>query len=71
MPCEICGRNYCTSSFHSIEEQKDFDEIADGVKSRMKNVLKYKIERLKDYGLDDSRVLVDLGDVIDAIDSYY
>ena len=23
--CEICGRGSCTRSFHSIEEQEEFD----------------------------------------------
>ena len=26
MACEICGRSSCTRSFHSIEEQNDFDD---------------------------------------------
>lgn len=26
MACEICGRNSCTRSFHSIKEQERFDD---------------------------------------------
>lgn len=69
MSCEICGRNFCTRSFHSLDEQNNFDESADKVKDRMKEVIKRQIERLKDYGEDD-RYLVDLSEVIDIIDSY-
>jgi hypothetical protein len=25
MSCKICGRNACTESFHSIEEQEEFE----------------------------------------------
>lgn len=25
MACEICGRTSCTRSFHSLEEQEEFD----------------------------------------------
>jgi dihydropteroate synthase len=70
MACEICGRNSCMRSFHALEEQGAFDDAADGVKERMKQILKRKIERLKDYGVDENRVLVDVNDVIDVIDSY-
>ena len=70
MACEICGRNSCTRSFHSLEEQSAFDEIVDSAKNRMKDVLKRQIERLKDYGNDDPRILVDIREVIDVIDSY-
>jgi hypothetical protein len=70
MACEICGRNSCTRSFHSLEDQGVFDEIADKAKERMKEVLKQKIDRLKDYGTDENRFLVDVNEVFDAIDSY-
>lgn len=36
MPCEICGRNSCIKSFHSIEEQEIFDNIKDKVINDMK-----------------------------------
>ncbi len=70
MACEICGRNLYTRSFHNLEEQSTFDDVADSVKNRMKDVLKRQIERLKDYGNDDSRTLVDIEEVIEIIESY-
>lgn len=70
MACEICGRNSCTKSFHSLEEQGDFDNVADQIKDRMREVLKARMDRLKDYGQDNDRQLVDLSEVMDVIDSY-
>lgn len=70
MACEICGRNSCTRSFHPLEEQSDFDEVADNVKERMRDELKRQIERLKDYAEDSDKTLVDLSEVISVIDNY-
>lgn len=70
MACEICGRNSCTKSFHSFEEQGEFDNVADQIKDRMREVLKARMDRLKDYGQDNDRHLVDLSEVMDVIDSY-
>jgi hypothetical protein len=70
MACEICGRNSCTRSFHALDEQNNFDVVANNVKERMKDVLKRQIERLTDYGNDENRNLVDLSEVLDVIDSY-
>jgi uncharacterized protein (DUF302 family) len=36
MSCEICGRSSCCKSFHSIEAQIDYDEVADRVEERIK-----------------------------------
>lgn len=30
MTCRICGRDACTESFHSIEEQEQYEENKDG-----------------------------------------
>lgn len=70
MACEICGRNSCTRSFHALDEQNNFDDVADNVKERMKSTLKRQIERLTDYGHDENRNLIDLSEVINLIDSY-
>ena len=70
MACEICGRNSCTRSFHSLDEQSGFDDVADNIKERMRATLKRQIERLTDYGNDENRNLIDLSEVIDVIDSY-
>lgn len=34
MSCEICGRANCTKSFHSLEEQEAFDDVAYNIKAR-------------------------------------
>ena len=47
MSCEICGRSNCTRSFHSLESQSEFDDVADGVKNRMKESITYRLNRLK------------------------
>jgi hypothetical protein len=70
MACEICGRNNCTRSFHPLGEQSSFDDIADEVKDRMRAVLKDRISRLKDFGQDTDKYLVDVSDVISIIDDY-
>ena len=70
MACEICGRNSCTRSFHALDEQKEFDGVADNVKERMKELLKRQVDRLTVFDCDENRNLVDLADVIDVIDSY-
>lgn len=70
MGCEICGRGSCTKSFHSLEEQSNFDDVADNIKDRLKAILKRKIERLKSYSLneEDGMVVVNIEEVFSAID---
>lgn len=72
MSCEICGRNSCMKSFHSIDEQNSFDEIADGVKERMKNYLINRMNRLDNIwaGKDEGIAYVNLDDVISEIEDY-
>ena len=69
MACEICGKNSCTRSFHSIEVQESFDEIADNVKDRMRSTLKNRIDRLEDRNPEGS-CTVDLLEVLQIIDNY-
>ncbi len=71
MACELCGKISCTRSFHTLEEQNQFDNYADKVKERMKEILKYKINNLQDKGEDSVYYLVDISEVIDIIDNYY
>lgn len=72
MPCEICGRNSCTRSFHSLEEQRDFDGVADDIKDRMKAVIVQQIIRLKYYESEETQAnLVDIDEVISIIESYW
>lgn len=68
--CEICGRLNCTRSFHSLEEQREFDNTADDIKDRMRQVLIDRVKRLLDRGTDDSEVLVSLKEVIEIIQDY-
>lgn len=70
MACEICGKNSCTRSFHTIEVQNEFDEIADNVKDRMRNMIKARIERLNDMAPDSDLYLVRLDEVIAIIEAY-
>ena len=43
MGCEICGRNNCCKSFHSLEEQKSFDDVADIVKDKCRSIIRRKL----------------------------
>jgi len=45
MSCLICGRSSCVPSFHSLEEQEAFDNVAEKIKSRILE----KLEREKTY----------------------
>lgn len=68
MGCEICGRGACTRSFHSLEEQEEFDRVnkTDEIKERLKNIIERQVNRLTgDYIEDD--YYVRLSDVIDVI----
>ena len=70
MGCEICGREACTRSFHSLEEQEEFDRVnkTDEIKERLRNIIERQVNRLKgDYIEDD--YYVKLSDVIDVIQS--
>lgn len=74
MSCELCGRSSCTRSFHSLEEQETFDNIADKVKERMGNYIKSKLNRLitiTNYGDNaDNEDYIKLSEVISIIDNY-
>ena len=69
MACEICGRNNCTASFHSFEEQHKFDEIADTIKDRAKAVISDRINKLNGHYHGDN-YYVKLDDVLKIIDDY-
>ena len=58
MACEICRRGNCTRSFHTIEEQSEFDNTADSVKERMKTYFLDKVYRLRDHGTEEQGWLV-------------
>ena len=74
MSCEICGRGNCVASFHSIEEQQSFDEIADNVKDRSKSRIYDAVNRLTDgeWITDEDgneKYVVVLDDVLKVIDN--
>jgi len=48
MGCEICGKKYCTRSFHSLEAQEEFDEVADKVKEDMTKQFKKLLDDFSD-----------------------
>ena len=69
MSCEICGRSACTRSFHSLEEQENFDNKADDIKDRMRNVLISRINNLECEEMN-SEYFVKLEDVEKIINDY-
>ena len=69
MSCEICGRGACMRSFHSLEEQANFDNVGDKIKERMRNILCKRIEKINGEYIADE-YYVKLADVIDIIEDY-
>lgn len=67
MSCEICGKGSCTSSFHSIEDQESFDNVADKVKDRLKEQISSKLNRLN-YAYIDGTVWIKLDEADAAIE---
>jgi hypothetical protein len=70
MSCEICGRSSCTRSFHSLESQNEFDNIADAVKDRMRTHLLRAVGWIKDSIEVEGKEYVLLSDVESIIDGY-
>ena len=71
MGCELCGRSSCTRSFHSLEEQDEFDRVnkTDEIKDRLKRIINYKLNRIKgQYIEEDGEYYIKLQDAIDAVD---
>jgi hypothetical protein len=69
MSCEVCGRGACVPSFHSIDEQQSFDEVADLVKDRAKECISHRINRL-DTEWVDNECYVKLEDALGVVDDY-
>jgi F0F1-type ATP synthase gamma subunit len=67
MGCEICGRNNCCKSFHSLEDQKSFDDVAEIVKDRCREIIRRKVERVNSFYDNHDNVVVILDEVIQAI----
>jgi hypothetical protein len=68
MGCEICNRNSCTRSFHSLDEQREFDSYADSIKDRLKTIITRQVDRLSTEEIDGV-LYVRILDVFDVIDS--
>lgn len=72
MGCEICGRGACTRSFHTLQDQEEFDQVnkTDEIKERLRNIIEKQLGRLKTIVNDsDDDEYVKLSDVIDIIKS--
>ena len=69
MSCEICGKNNCTRSYHSLEAQENFDNIADKVEDRVKRIIANKIDRIMGHYHGDN-YYIKLADVLNIIDDY-
>ena len=67
MGCKICGRNSCTSSFHSIEEQTEFEEKTEHYKQDIKNQLLRQLAKL-DWSDNEDEYYVKREDVENMID---
>jgi hypothetical protein len=71
MSCEICGRGNCTRSFHSLESQREFDSVADGIKNRMKESIIYRLNRLKAIiNPENDSDYINLDEAIEIIEDY-
>ena len=70
MGCEICGRSSCTKSFHSLDEQDNFDNVADEIKERAKRIISNKVNHLTGNYDENDVYWVRLDEVISAIEDY-
>jgi hypothetical protein len=70
MGCEICGRNSCTKSFHSLEEQEAFDNLADDIKQRAIDYISHRVKRLDGHYHGDN-FYIKLDDAINTIENYW
>ena len=70
MSCVICGRNSCTRSFHSLEEQEEFDKTykVEETENRIKDLIERKINGLRCEYIEDV-CYVKLSDVEDIVQS--
>ena len=54
MSCEICGRGNCTRAFHSLDEQNDYDNVADNTKEYIQRTLLKKLDRITTYESEET-----------------
>lgn len=69
MSCQICGRNSCVPSFHSIDEQQSFDDIADPIKKRAREYISHRLDRLDCEYIDDE-IYIKLQDAQSVVEDY-
>ncbi len=69
MACEICGKSSCCRPFHSLEEQEEFDNIADEVKERCRRIIWNEINSLEDENCNEDKYLIDLDKALKAVDN--
>lgn len=68
MSCEICGRSSCCKSFHSIDEQNQFDTIADEVKDRARQIISNAVNSVNGEYNENDIYMIDLDDALKAIE---
>ena len=68
MSCEICGRGSCSKSFHSLDEQQEFDSAVDPVKERIEAQITAQVNRLVCEEIDGD-YYVKISDVEDIVGS--
>lgn len=74
MGCVICGRGMCTKSFHSIEEQDAYDNIADGVVERTVSQCADVLERMDGEWVEvdgEETFMIDLHKALDLLKDIY
>jgi hypothetical protein len=71
MSCSICGSHNCTRSFHSLEEQQDYDDKKDAVKEDFKRELLSGLSGLKEYYTEEDLPCYSCSDVEALIDDIF
>ena len=67
MACEICGRNSCTRSFHSVEEQEAFDNIKDKIVDNIKSKLTREVSNSIKGHYHGSNYYISIDEIIKLI----
>ena len=69
MSCEICGKANCTKSFHSLEAQDEFDNVADIIKDRAIRIISKDVNNLGGHYHGDN-FYVRISEVLKIIEDY-
>ena len=70
MNCQICGRNSCCKSFHSLEEQESFDNVSDNIKIKIYDDLIYHIDRCESIEQED-KLYISYDEMREVIENIY